>query len=106
MNDKFKKIVLNYLNDNYSDLISYDLKSDNDYVVFSNETNKTIFEYQKSTKILFVHYKPLWAMLYNLFGLDGTQIQIVTKEWFQTKFNLGVYYSNVRFNSIQISIHG
>jgi hypothetical protein len=45
-------------------------------------------------------------MLYNLFGLDGTQIQIVTKEWFQTKFNLGVYYSNVRFNSIQISIHG
>ena len=95
MDDKFKKIVLTYLNDNYSDLISYDLTSDN--VTFLNETNKTIFEYQKSTKILFVYYKPLWTMLYNLFGLDGTQIQIVTKEWFQTKFNLEVYYSNVRF---------
>lgn len=89
MNRNLKKIVIKYLNSEFSNLEQYETKKYPDYIFFKKD-NKVIFDYNKENGYVYISYDEIWSFLESFFGLEYKEIQDLTKEWVEEHFKLRV----------------
>ncbi len=85
--NKLDKVVLTWLNNNFSNLkpiVMYDS------VYYVNENGKWLFSYTQDRKKLFVNinYDRIWSILVSIFDLRYEQIQNVLKEWLEETYHI------------------
>ena len=96
MNDKLKHFIIkNYLNKEYSGLVRYETDGWKDYIFFMKD-GKVIYEYNKKNGVVYLSYDKIWSFLSSFFGLEFEEIQVLTKEWVEEHYKLGVSTTNTK----------
>ena len=86
---KLEKFLIKWLNDNYGDLEPYETEEYSDYI-FYRKDKEIIFGYNKKNGYVYVNYDEIWSFLEGMFGMEYEQIQDITKEWVEERYNLRV----------------
>ena len=90
MNDKLKHFIIkNYLNKEYSGLVRYETDKLPNNIFFMKD-GKTIYEYNKINRDVYLSYDKIWSFLKSYFELEYEEIQSLTKEWVEEQFKLDV----------------
>jgi hypothetical protein len=89
MTDKLKHRIIKYLNEEYSGLTIYEADIWKDLILFMKDGN-FIFYYNIINGCVLISYDKLWSFLESFFGLEYKEIQVLTKEWVEKQFKLGV----------------
>lgn len=89
MDNKLKHKIINYLNKNYSGLVRYETDKWKDSIFFMKD-GKTIYEYNKKNKNVYLSYHYIWSFLESFIGLKYEEIQDLTKLWVEGQFKSNV----------------
>jgi hypothetical protein len=88
---RINQIAMKWLNDNYGDLEPFETKK---YYrsIFYRKGDDIIFEYDNRDgyKIVYISYDEIWSFLKSMFNMEYEQIQDLTKEWIEERYNLMV----------------
>lgn len=84
-----EKLVIDWLNKNYSDLNPTENRSFPDYIFYS-KNDEVFFDYDKLSRVLYVSYDDVWKLLESFFGMENSEIQRITKKWFSEYYGLEV----------------
>jgi len=85
---RLERVAINWLNDNYGDLVPYENKELK--FIFFKKNDEVIFEYNKETGSAYISYDNIWSFLESIFGLKYKEIQLLIKEWLRGHYNLDV----------------
>ena len=85
--NKLDKVALTWLNNNFGDLTPV-VKDNKTYYV--NKDGKLIFYYSQDKKndLVYINYGEIWLFLKSIFGMNGLQIQGLTRHWLEETYNL------------------
>ena len=89
MNNKLKHRIIDYLNKEYSEFVRYETDRYPNYIFFMKD-GKVIYEYNKKNGVVYLSYDKIWSFLSSFFGLEFEEIQVLTKEWVEEHYKLGV----------------
>jgi len=82
------RAVLLYLNKNFGSLIQKTSSKYPNIVFYINSDNDVLMEYDKKTKIVWIHYDQIWSKIESLFYLNYDDIQLIMKLWLEGAYNL------------------
>ncbi len=88
MTDNLKHKIIQYLNSEYGDLDQFEMEKYPGYIFFMKD-GEFIFYYNKKNGYVGVSYK-IWSFLESFFELKYKEIQVLTKEWVEEHYKLGV----------------
>jgi hypothetical protein len=83
---KLEKVVINWLNDNFGDLIPFET---NDFI-FYRKNEDVILDYNKKNGVTYIDYDNIWSFFTSYFNMSYNQIQHLTKEWIEERYKLKV----------------
>jgi uncharacterized protein YfkK (UPF0435 family) len=93
---KLERVVINWLNDNYGDLESYETERYENLtyfmkdLIFFMKDDKVIFTYNKKDGSVTISYNEIWTFFESYFSMKYEQIQDLTKLWVMSRYNLEV----------------
>jgi hypothetical protein len=82
------RAVLLYLNKNFGSLMQKTSSKYPDSVFYVDSDNDVLMEYDKKTKIVWIHYDQIWSKIQSLFYLEYNDIQLIMKLWLEEAYNL------------------
>jgi hypothetical protein len=86
---KLQKLCIKWLNNNYGNLKPLETEKYSKYIFYC-KNGKIIFDYNKETGYVYIHYKEIWDFFELFFGMDYDQIQDLTMKWVEEYYNLKV----------------
>ena len=89
MTDNLKHKIIQYLNSEYGDLERFKTEEYPDYIFFMKD-GEFIFYYNKRNGYTGISNNKIWSFLVSFFELEYEEIQVLTKEWVEEHYKLGV----------------
>jgi hypothetical protein len=86
---RLERLAINWLNDNFGDLKPYETERYTN-VIFFMKDGKIIFTYNKKDRSVTVSYNEIWSFFESYFSMKYGQIQVLTKLWVMSSYNLEV----------------
>jgi hypothetical protein len=87
--NKLEQVAINWLNKNYGDLEEWENDKYPDFI-FYKKGDKIIFDYNKKNGEVYMNYNLIWSFFESYFGMNNQQIQALTKDWVEERYNLRV----------------
>ena len=87
--NRLEQVAINWLNKNYGDLEEWENGKYPDFI-FYKKGDKIIFDYSKKNGEVYVNYAEIWSFFESYFGMNHQQIQALTKDWVEERYNLRV----------------
>lgn len=82
---RLEKIVINWLNDKYGDLESYETDKHPNHIFYIKD-GKIILEYSKINNFLYVSYDEIWSVLESYFNMNYDQVKEILTIWVGQEF--------------------
>ena len=89
MTNNLKHKIIKYLNSEYPELEQFETEKYPDYIFFMKD-GEVVFDYNKKNGLVVVSYDKIWSFLKSFFDLEHKEIQVLTKEWVEEHYKLGV----------------
>ena len=86
---KLNRAVFKWLNSEYGDLEQFEMEKYPNHIFFKKD-GEFIFYYNKKNGYVGISYDKIWSFLESFFELKYKEIQVLTKEWVEEHYKLGV----------------
>lgn len=87
---KRDKLILNWLDKNYSDLKKFESRAHFADIVFFVKNGNVIFVYEKDNNVVGVSYVNLWSILESFFNLNYDEISDIMKLWVEKNYDFPI----------------
>ena len=84
-----KQLIKKWLSDNYRNLEKYETDKYSDHI-FYIKNGEVMFDYNRKNGYCYINYEEIWSFLESMFSTEYEEIQVVTKEWVEEHYKLGV----------------
>ena len=69
------------------------------YILFRYKPKVNFMVYNTESEYVYINYEEIWKILQSYFGLNGLQIERLTKEWLDEVYNLRGVMTGYLFSS-------
>ena len=73
----------------FDDLDVVQSEEESDWTLFRYKPKQNLMIYNRKNKDVYIGYYEIWSVLENHFGLNNTEIQVLTEMWLGEVYNLG-----------------
>ena len=87
--DRLEKLCIKWLNENFNSMEPFYMEEYPDYI-FHMKDGKCILQHNKKNGYVGISYDKIWSFLESFFELKYKEIQVLTKEWVEEHYKLGV----------------
>ena len=86
---KINDIIKKWLTNNYGDLEKFETDKYSNYIFYMKD-GIVILDYNLKNGICYINHDEIWLFLQSVFQLEYKEIQVITKEWVEEHYKLGV----------------